>query len=76
MKYDRNKAFPYPVLSGYSDDYTHAAFQASSEIRIDDISKKVVIDVIFDLSEQYISNLIDNGKAVFAILTCIIHKQE
>ncbi len=34
MKFDRQKAFPYPVLRPYSDDYLNVDFQTSVDFNI------------------------------------------
>lgn len=68
MKYDRNKSFPYPVLSDYSDDYINAAFQASQYLYVDSETGDVVLDVQFMLSEKAIDALVQQGKATYAVL--------
>ena len=69
MKYDFNKAFPYPVLTDYSDDFMDSAFQASADLTIDD--GQVSVESIFQLSEENIIRLIDEKKAAYALLvTC------
>jgi hypothetical protein len=34
MKFDKNKAFPYPVLRPYCDDYQGVEFQATVEFGV------------------------------------------
>lgn len=69
MKFDRNKAFPYPVLRPHSDDFVDKQFQATPEVGID--SSKVAVEVTYALSSRDIRNLIKSGAAAFvSIIAC------
>lgn len=60
-----NRLTPYPVLASYRDDYLDAAFDA----QIDAVQQfgDLRINVAFELDEPYLSNLIESGKAEYAI---------
>lgn len=66
MKYDKCKAFPYPVLRPESDDYKDGEFQASVEFAIDQANIKV--SVSFALSVEEITNEIAKGNAEYVCM--------
>ena len=66
MKYDKYKAFPYPVLRPESDDYKDGEFQASVEFAIDQANIK--LSVSFALSVEEITNEITNGNAEYVCM--------
>jgi len=69
MRFDIQKAFPYPVLRPYSDDYVDGEFQASVQARVD--QEKVDINVYFALSVEEILQQIEAGRASYvAIISC------
>jgi hypothetical protein len=69
MKFDKNKAFPYPVLRPYSDDYVDVEFQATVEFVV---SKEVIqVKVDYALSSDEISAQIEKGNAEYvAAISC------
>lgn len=69
MKFDKNKAFPYPVLRPYSDDYVDVEFQATVDFTI--FGESIDASISFALSSDEIHNEIDKGNAVFVcIVSC------
>lgn len=69
MKFDRNKAFPYPVLRPYSDDYRDVEFQSTVEFTIAKEHIKVEID--YAISAYEIINEIVNGNAEYvSMISC------
>ena len=69
MKYDKSKAFPYPVLRPESDDFIDVDFQAT----VDLVVKKEKIEVLISyvLSSEDISSHIKNGEAEYvSIISC------
>jgi hypothetical protein len=69
MKFDRNKAFPYPVLRPYCDDYVDVEFQSTVEFEISKVS--VVIKVTYAISSEELVSEIEKGNAVYvSIVSC------
>jgi hypothetical protein len=69
MKFDRNKAFPYPVLRPFSDDYIDVEFQATAEFEITAMS--VDVHIQYALSSQEIADQIEAGNASYvAVVSC------
>lgn len=69
MKFDKNKAFPYPVLRPYSDDYKDVEFQATVEFAVG--KEKIKASVGFAISSSEILNEIKNGNAEYiATISC------
>lgn len=60
-----NRLTPYPVLASYRDDYLEASFDASVEAvqQFGDLR----VNVTFSLNEPTLKDLIDEGKAEYAI---------
>lgn len=69
MKYDIQKAFPYPVLRPNSDDYKDCEFQAVAEFSIE---KDIIgIEISYALSSNEILLEIDQGNAEYvAVISC------
>ena len=69
MKFDKNKAFPYPVLRPYSDDYIDVEFQATVEFVV---SKETIkVSVGYAISSDEITKEIENGNAEYiAMVSC------
>jgi hypothetical protein len=63
MKYDKYKAFPYPVLRPNSDDYKDGEFQATAEFQIS--QDEITVSVSYALSSEEISAQIDQGSAEY-----------
>lgn len=61
----KNRLSPYPILTGYSDDYKNGSFNAN----IDAYEEygKLNVHVEFELNSHYLQNLIDSGSAEFLI---------
>jgi hypothetical protein len=69
MKFDRYKAFPYPVLRPYSDDYVDAEFQALAEFVIDETG--IRIQCSYQTSSIELQQLITLGHAKYvSIVSC------
>ena len=69
MKFDRNKAFPYPVLRPYSDDYVDVEFQATVEFIVS--KDKIKVNIGFAISSEEIINQIKIGNAEYAaVISC------
>ena len=69
MKFDKNKAFPYPVLRPYSDDYIDVEFQATVEFVVG--KEKIKVNVGYAISSEEISNAIEVGDAEYvAMISC------
>ena len=69
MKYDKHKAFPYPVLRPGSDDYHDGEFQTTVEFLISGSNIKASIK--FALSSDEIREEISKGNAEYiCIISC------
>lgn len=69
MKFDKHKAFPYPVLRPSSDDYKEVEFQVMVEFAISD--KKVTANILFANSCDEISDEIETGNAAYVcVISC------
>lgn len=66
MKFDKYKAFPYPVLRPESDDYKDGEFQATVEFAIAKDNIKVKIG--YALSAEEITSEILNGNAEYVCM--------
>jgi|LSQX01.2.fsa_nt_gb hypothetical protein len=66
MRFDSQKAFPYPVLRPHSDDYHQGVFEAIVDIYVDD--KGVEVAVLFTLSVDEILDLVRVAKASFVLV--------
>lgn len=69
MKFDKNKAFPYPVLRPYSDDYLDVEFQATVEFTVG--KEKIKVNIGYAISSDEIVNEIKSGNAEYiATISC------
>lgn len=69
MKFDRYKAFPYPVLRPHSDDYTDAEFQTTVEFSVG--NEKVIATVDYAISAEAIVEQIHEGNAEYvSVVSC------
>lgn len=69
MKFDKSKAFPYPVLRPYSDDYVDVEFQANVEFIVG--KEKITAKVSYAISSDEIVNEIEGGNAEYvAVIAC------
>lgn len=66
MKFDKYKAFPYPVLRPESDDYRDGEFQATVEFAIAESNIKASIG--YALSAEEITNEIAKGNAEYVCM--------
>lgn len=66
MKFVANKAFPYPVLSEYSDDYVNRAFQAALKFEVSEEGRPS-LRIKCTVSDEGIAKLIKSARAEFAI---------
>ena len=69
MKFDRSKAFPYPVLRPYSDDYNDVEFQALAEFTID--TKEMRVSCRYVTSSEELLRQVEAGNACFvSVISC------
>jgi hypothetical protein len=68
MRFDRQKAFPYPVLRPDIDDYKNAEFQVTVDVASTKDNKKIEANVVVALSSEEINHQIDNGNAAITII--------
>ncbi len=69
MKFDKQKAFPYPVLRPYSDDYLEVDFQTMVDFSIEGASIEASIE--YAISSEEILEQIENGNAEYvSIISC------
>lgn len=69
MKYDKAKAFPYPVLRPQSDDYRDADFLTTAEFAVGKDTVKAKIS--YAISNYEIADEIESGSAEYiAIISC------
>ncbi len=69
MKYDRQKAFPYPVLRPESDDYRDVEFQTTVEFAVG--NEKVRANITYAISSEKIAEEITKSNADFVcIVSC------
>jgi hypothetical protein len=69
MKFDRNKAFPYPVLRPYSDDYVNVDFQTAVNFQITE--EHVCVAVDYTISSKAILGEIQKRRAVYvSVVSC------
>lgn len=69
MKFDKNKAFPYPVLRPRSDDYRDADFQVTAYFTVSKSSIKA--SVSYAISSDEIFEEIGKGNAEFiSVISC------
>lgn len=61
MIYTKKANFPYPVLMNFSDDYQDPEF--SLDVMIKDNTDDFLIEVTWDISSDYIYELLKTGKA-------------
>ena len=61
MIYTKKANFPYPVLMNFSDDYKDPEF--SLDVMIKDNTDDFLIEVAWDISSDYIYELLKTGKA-------------
>ena len=71
MRFDHQKAFPYPVLRYDVDDYIDGEFQVLVDMEGSDDGTKITAHVRLALSVAEIQQEIDKGNAAFVIVfTC------
>jgi hypothetical protein len=68
MRFDHQKAFPYPVLRPHVDDYLNSEFQVSVDVEGAKNNSKVEAKVSVALSSSEIKNQIDKGNAAISII--------
>lgn len=69
MKFDKNKAFPYPVLRPYCDDYIDVEFQTTVEFEIS--KDNIVARITYAISSEELVDQVENGKAMYvSIVSC------
>jgi len=69
MKFDRQKAFPYPVLRPESDDYKNVDFQTIVEPIVG--KEKLTVKITYTISSDEIVEEINKGNAEYvSIISC------
>lgn len=69
MKFDPNKAFPYPVLRPYSDDYLHVDFQTTADLAVG--SDKIKAHIEYAISAEAIVDQVKEANAEYvAVISC------
>ncbi len=69
MKFDKQKAFPYPVLRPESNDYLDVDFQTTCELKIGEERVKILIS--YAISSEEIIEEIEQGNAEYlSIISC------
>lgn len=69
MKFDKNKAFPYPVLRPYSDDYVDVEFQTTVEFVVS--KNSISVNISYNLSSEELRTEINNGNAKYvSVVSC------
>lgn len=71
MRFDKQKAFPYPVLRPSSDDYKDCEFQVTPEFEIEKDATEIGVKITYALSSDEIINEIEKGNAEYvSIISC------
>jgi len=69
MKFDKNKAFPYPVLRPHCDDYVDVEFQTTVEFAIS--QDKISAEITYALSSDELLDEIEKGNAKYvSVVSC------
>ena len=70
MKFDPNKAWPYPVLRprSFGNDYPHAAFEVEVDVEKTRGSTAVTVESEFYLSDPDLLGLVEQGAAHYVLL--------
>lgn len=68
MKFDLQRAFPYPVFRPDNNDYVDGDFQAETTFNINESTRGLRAEVTWDLSIREIQELIQMGKASFVLV--------
>lgn len=67
MKFDPQKAFPYPVLRPHNDDYLESDIQTTAEFEVDHDTQKVKFEASLAISSEAIQELIEENKAYYSV---------
>jgi hypothetical protein len=71
MRFDRQKAFPYPVLRPSSDDYKDCEFQVTPEFIIEQDATEIGVKITYALSSEEIMDEIKKANAEYvSIVSC------
>jgi len=69
MKFDPNKAFPYPVLRPYSDDYPQVDFQTTVDLTVG--TDNIAAQIECAISAEAIVDQIEEGNAEYVwVVSC------
>ena len=68
MRFDHQKAFPYPVLRPDVDDYLNAEFQVSVDVEGGKGNKKIDAKIAVALSSNEIKKEIEKGNAAISVI--------
>lgn len=67
MRFDTQKAFPYPVLRPHNDDYLESDIQTTAEFDIDHDTRKVKFEASIAVSSDALIDLIETERAYYSI---------
>lgn len=71
MKFDPQKAYPYPVLRPFSDDFGDVEFQTTVELSLGNEERFLIAKVDFTISSsEIIKKIEDKRAAYFAVFAC------
>ncbi len=71
MKFDLQKAFPYPVLRPYTDDYLESEFQVTADFEFVANTNEIKLSLTFITSCEEIQSLVESGDAAYvAVVAC------
>jgi len=68
MRFDNQKAFPYPVLRPDIDDYVDAEFQVTVDLERSKDNKKIEAKIKIALSSDEIRREIEEGRAAISVV--------
>lgn len=69
MNFDKNKAFPYPVLRPQNDDFENAEFQTVVDFYIE--KEKLIAQILYAISSEEIEDEIEHENALYvSVLSC------
>lgn len=68
MRFDLQRAFPYPVLRPHNDDYLDGEFQTNVSFEVHEETLALKVQVNCALSVDEIAKLVEDEKACFAVV--------
>ena len=68
MRYDDRKAFPYPVLCPYNEDYSEGRFETQLIYELDKKGSDVRLELEHNLTQPLIKDYLASGKAQYTVI--------